>query len=264
MKRTGGAGKHAARTLTCASARRANISALLGLSLRTDLVWFVFLIFRRVKRWTVGMDSSEVVVAVGSFIIHQCVFRALEHTTKVRVLYRALQAQKAAKSGKKAGDVAPAEAAKKSSEDEKKARDDCKRLWSCYLSHVHCVVTLGSCLWFWATRPVDVYSPSYMVEVRAPVLSHVPQRCEVAAAVTATASHCVRTRTRTCMHACVWQRTSPNDHQPGAADCSLGAGRLFGSPIAWGTTGRRDFAVGADCTPTALLAKRQARRVTRA
>jgi len=39
MKRTGGAGKHAARTLTCASARRANISALLGLSLRTDLVW---------------------------------------------------------------------------------------------------------------------------------------------------------------------------------------------------------------------------------
>lgn len=166
------------------------------------------------------MDSSELIVAVGSFVIHQCLFRALEHTTKVRALYCKLQAQNAAKSGKRAGDAAPAEAsAKKSSEDEKKARDDCKRLWSCYLSHMHCVVTLGSCLWFWASRPVDVYSPIYMVEVRAPVLSHVSQRRELAAAVTATASHCKRTRTRTraCMHACAWPRTSPNDHKPVAA-----------------------------------------------
>jgi hypothetical protein len=171
------------------------------------------------------MDSSEVVVAVGSFVIHQCLFRALEHTTKVRALYRVLQAQNSAKSGKRAGDAAPAEArAEKSSEDEKKARDDCKRLWSCYLSHMHCVVTLGSCLWFWASRPVDVYSPSYMVEVRAPVLSHVPQRRELAAVVTATSNHCKRTRTRACMHACAWPRTSPNDHQPGAAVCSWGEG----------------------------------------
>lgn len=149
------------------------------------------------------MDSSEVVVAVGSFVIHQCLFRALEHTTKVRALYRVLQAQNSAKSGKRAGDAAPAEArAEKSSEDEKKARDDCKRLWSCYLSHMHCVVTLGSCLWFWASRPVDVYSPSYMVEVRAPVLSHVPQRRELAAAVTGHRTIAsAHARAHACMHA---------------------------------------------------------------
>ena len=35
---------------------------------------------------------------------------------------------------------------------------------SCYLSHLHCAVTIVSCVGYWCTRPVDVLSPEFMVE----------------------------------------------------------------------------------------------------
>eukprot|EP00802_Teleaulax_amphioxeia_P009769 Tamp_09790.p1 GENE.Tamp_09790~~Tamp_09790.p1 ORF type:complete len:221 (+),score=35.70 Tamp_09790:1239-1901(+) len=99
-----------------------------------------------------GMDTTEVGVAVGSFAMHQCLFRALEHSVKVSQLYRALQAQRA---GKRLD---------ASAVQDKQQRDDNKRLWSCYLSHLHCGITIVSCLCYWVSRPVDVYSPKYMVE----------------------------------------------------------------------------------------------------
>ncbi len=105
------------------------------------------------------MDPTEVGVAVGSFAIHQCLFRALEHSVKVAQLYRAVQAQRA---GKRIDSSAL---------PDKQQRDDNKRLWSCYLSHLHCGITIVSCLWYWASRPVDVYSPKYMVEVGARALA---------------------------------------------------------------------------------------------
>jgi len=101
------------------------------------------------------MDTTEVGVAVGSFAMHQCLFRALEHSVKVSQLYRALQAQRA---GKRLD---------ASAVQDKQQRDDNKRLWSCYLSHLHCGITIVSCLCYWVSRPVDVYSPKYMVEVSA-------------------------------------------------------------------------------------------------
>jgi len=69
-------------------------------------------------------------------------------------------------------------------------------------------------------------------------------------------------RAHACMHA--------HGHAPHPTTISRappfahGARAFARIQIAWGTTGRRDVAVDADCTPTALLAKRHARRVTRA
>ncbi|EKX50256.1 hypothetical protein GUITHDRAFT_135418 [Guillardia theta CCMP2712] len=42
--------------------------------------------------------------------------------------------------------------------------EDAPRLKSCYLSHIHCAVTITSCLIYWATNEVDVFSPKFMVE----------------------------------------------------------------------------------------------------
>mmetsp|Transcript_10382 Transcript_10382/g.23746 ORF Transcript_10382/g.23746 Transcript_10382/m.23746 type:complete len:250 (-) Transcript_10382:303-1052(-) len=42
--------------------------------------------------------------------------------------------------------------------------EDVPRLKSCYLSHIHCAVTITSCLTYWATNKVDVFSPQFMVE----------------------------------------------------------------------------------------------------
>mmetsp|Transcript_23986 Transcript_23986/g.60704 ORF Transcript_23986/g.60704 Transcript_23986/m.60704 type:complete len:263 (-) Transcript_23986:13-801(-) len=41
--------------------------------------------------------------------------------------------------------------------------DDSHKLKSCYLSHFHCIVILISCLAYWATMPVDLYSAQFMI-----------------------------------------------------------------------------------------------------
>jgi hypothetical protein len=38
------------------------------------------------------------------------------------------------------------------------------RLKSCYVSHVHCAIAIGSCVLYWATQAVSVMSPEFMVE----------------------------------------------------------------------------------------------------
>lgn len=88
------------------------------------------------------MDATELGVCAGSFVAHQCLFRVLNRQ----------QEDKDIKHGK------DAETAKDSS------KDDAKKLYTCYLSHIHCVVSIVSCLGYWATRPVDVLSPKFMVE----------------------------------------------------------------------------------------------------
>jgi len=40
---------------------------------------------------------------------------------------------------------------------------DSQKVKSCYLSHFHCLVILISCLTYWATMPVDLYSPQFMI-----------------------------------------------------------------------------------------------------
>lgn len=81
------------------------------------------------------MDTVETAVCAGSFVAHHCLFRflyAFDNNSKKK---RAAEA----------------------------AEDD-QKLYSCYLSHIHCVVTIVSCLSYWYQRPVDVLSPKFMVE----------------------------------------------------------------------------------------------------
>jgi hypothetical protein len=42
--------------------------------------------------------------------------------------------------------------------------NDAQKLKSIYLSHVHCLVTISSCVAYWLTNPVSVFSPAFMVE----------------------------------------------------------------------------------------------------
>jgi hypothetical protein len=83
------------------------------------------------------MDAVELGVCGGSFLFHQCVFRLLQ-----------------------------AFGVSTSKNSKEKSSDDEKKLYSCYLSHIHCMVTIVSCLSYWASRPVDVLSAKYMVEVK--------------------------------------------------------------------------------------------------
>mmetsp|Transcript_16568 Transcript_16568/g.45159 ORF Transcript_16568/g.45159 Transcript_16568/m.45159 type:complete len:233 (-) Transcript_16568:124-822(-) len=40
---------------------------------------------------------------------------------------------------------------------------DSIKLKSCYLSHIHCLVTIASCVTYWMTNPVYLSSPDFMV-----------------------------------------------------------------------------------------------------
>jgi hypothetical protein len=91
------------------------------------------------------MDTTEWCVCLGSFVAHHCIFRALN-------------ARDTRKSKNEQNDT-------RVSGDACTIPDDAKKLYSCYLSHVHCLVTITSCLVYWASRPVDVLSPKFMVEV---------------------------------------------------------------------------------------------------
>ena len=86
------------------------------------------------------MDSVEIGVCVGSFVAHHCLFRAL-------------YARRPSGDGK-------------TQPSSSEVSDDTQKLYSCYLSHIHCAVTIVSCLGYWCSRPVDVLSPTFMVEVR--------------------------------------------------------------------------------------------------
>jgi len=93
------------------------------------------------------MDANELAVCAGSFVAHQCLFRVLNWHGQ---------------GGQKSRDSTDT--------DKECKKDDAKKLYSCYLSHIHCLVTIVSCLGYWATRPVDVLSPKFMVEVLCPPL----------------------------------------------------------------------------------------------
>jgi hypothetical protein len=90
-----------------------------------------------------SMDEVETAVCAGSFVAHHCLFRILYAFDK---------------NGKK----------KRATE----ASEDAQKLYSCYLSHIHCLVTIVSCLSYWYQRPVDVLSPKFMVEVASRLKCH--------------------------------------------------------------------------------------------
>ena len=91
------------------------------------------------------MDATELSVCATSFLFHQGLFHVFD-----------------------AGNRSKSKSTPKSNQS-KAEQDDRYKLFSCYLSHIHCAVTIVSCLAYWATRPVDVLSPKFMVEVN---LSH--------------------------------------------------------------------------------------------
>ena len=49
--------------------------------------------------------------------------------------------------------------------------DDACRAKSCYLSHIHCTVTICSCVGYWISNPVQLNSPEYMVNGPSGALS---------------------------------------------------------------------------------------------
>jgi hypothetical protein len=92
------------------------------------------------------MDQIELVVCAASFLTHFSLFR---YFLNVR------EATGTAKG----------------------AADDAKKLYSCYLSHIHCAVTILSCLSYWASRPVHLLSPEFMVEVNPCSLPYLCLSC---------------------------------------------------------------------------------------
>jgi len=71
------------------------------------------------------MDSLELSVAVGSFAVHFILFELLSGFG---------------------------------------SSPDAQKLKACYLSHIHCATTLTSCIAYWLTYPVSLFSPEFMVQ----------------------------------------------------------------------------------------------------